>query len=279
MSEEVIEQPTQEAPETATTGNEEGQGQEQNHEGEGRYVKAVPIREHINVRRERNAYRDEANALRAELEAAKSGRQAPTEGSEFTIPPRPKPEDFVEKGREAYDEALDKWEQERDQIVEKRAEQKITKSAEERKAKEHADAVTNSFIEATRAAVADVPDIEDRVASLNDPDIVRSVHPSIWLDIMASEAAIDIVVELTDDMRALQKIMGNPITAARELGKMEARILARKESPVKTAEPVKPVPAATRTVRGVAPAQKTLADIARTGTMAEYEAARRAGIR
>lgn len=115
------------------------------------------------------------------------------------------------------------------------------------------------------------------------PEIVAAVAPQIWQDIMDSDAAAELVVELTNDVNALQRLMGDPIRAARELGRLEAKIAHGKvpsgETGSAPAAPQKPSVAPTRTVRGPTPVQKSLAEIARTGSIEEYEAARRSGIK
>ena len=292
MSEESIEnqpsaQPSNvEAPETndqIKNGTSEEQGQKQ--EERRGYQKLVPLHEHVNVRRERNAFRDENAALKAELEAFRAGKNGATPSPQQDAgPKKPRIEDYADKTRDEYEADLDKWAEERDRIAERRAVEKTSTETRQTRFQEHAQAVTQSFVEAQQTAKAYVPDIDERVLALNDPDIVQSVHPSIWLDIMSSPAAIDLVVELTDDMRALERLQGNPIAAARELGRLEAQILARKE-PTPTgqnpasASPRQAAPAATRTVREAAPATRTLAEVAAHGTVEEYEAARRSGLK
>lgn len=275
----------EEVPETQISNDQNGtqsgdQGQQQDERKS--YKQTVSLQEHIGMRRQRNTFRDEAAALRAELESLRAGKPIQAEQRD-EMPKKPKLEDYKDRTRDEYEADLDKWAEERDKVVERRAKDRTSQETQASRFQEHAQTVTQGFIEAQQAAKATVPDIDQRVMALNDPDIVQSVHPSIWLDIMSSPAAIDIVVELTDDMRALERLQGNPISAARELGKLEAKILARKEqapgrAPVAEQPKQAGVPP-TRTVRGAAPAQRTLAEVAAHGTVEEYEAARRSGLK
>lgn len=293
MSEEVEIQQTPAATPAETA--PEGQQGAENHQEEHRFPKHVPIGEHVKTRQERNRYRDEANTLRAKLEVYErggvqpQGQQQAQEPAKPELPKRPSMDTF--KTRDEYESAVDEWAV---QVAEAKAEAKANERIEakfrerdemsQRGQAEQALAKTvERFTAKTAAAAATVPDINDRVAYLNDPEIVAAVAPQIWQDIMDSDAAAELVVELTNDVNALQRLMGDPIRAARELGRLEAKIAHGKvpsgETGSAPAAPQKPSVAPTRTVRGPTPVQKSLAEIARTGSIEEYEAARRSGIK
>ena len=273
MSEEIEIQPIAQ-PNPAATVDDGQQGAKSHPEGhdEGlRFPKHVPIGEHVRTRQERNRYRDEANTLRAKLEVYERGGVQPSQGQQqerqqpaaVELPKRPVMDEF--QSRDAYERAMDKWVGD---VAEAKAEAKAAEKIEAKfrerdemsarwQEEQRAAQVAQSFTEKASAAAATVPDIQERVAYLNDPQIVQAVAPQIWLDIMESDHAADLVVELTNDTEALRRIMGDPVRAARELGRLEAKIAHGKTTqatPANTAEaPAKPAVAPTRVVRGAAP--------------------------
>lgn len=203
MSEETEIQQTPAADHAETA--PEGQQGAENHQEEHRFPKHVPIGEHVKTRQERNRYRDEANTLRAKLEVYErggvqpQGQQQAQEPAKLELPKRPSMDTF--KMRDEYERAVDEWAV---QVAEAKAEAKANERIEAKfrerdemsqrgQAEQALAKIVESFTAKTAAAAATVPDINDRVAYLNDPEIVAAVAPQIWQDIMDSDAAADLM--------------------------------------------------------------------------------------
>lgn len=174
----------------------------------------------------------------------------------------PDPDDF--ETHKDYVKAVVKWDADEREKTHQEKQQKTQLKTEQEK-------MLSSFQERRQAFAKSTKDFEDVLESVDD--VIAS--PTVQELILSSENGPALMYELAKSREEFERICKlQPLAAAREMGKIEARISKTSESKqetkklTKTPEPIAPVGS-----KGSA-SVKSLHDIAANGTLAEYEAAR-----
>lgn len=210
-----------------------------------------------------------AEELEARLRALEEGRtQAQPErtGNE-----KPTPEQFVDAFE--YAEALADWS----------AEQAVLRSKQEeanKKAQEERQKVLDSWSKRLESVKAEFPDYEEMVASST-----VQVNDAVRDAILESDVGPRILYELAQNDELAEKISkASPITALREIGKLEAKFEAEKSEAKPKSE--KPVPAKSNAPAPIRPLKATGSAVTGGtigsdgefhGTYAQWKASRKAG--
>jgi plasmid stabilization system protein ParE len=173
-------------------------------------------------------------------------------------PEKPKLENF---------DSYDKWEDAKDEYLEKLADWKVdqrekqrSEQAKQAQAQQQQQAVLKTFNERLAAAKARITDFDDVVqGAIADHDV--QVSPAMSEAITESEHGPDVVYYLAkhpDEALRISKL--SPLAAAREIGKIEAKVTPEAE-PEKTATKVSKAPAPVKPVGKTASTAKTLDDV------------------
>lgn len=236
----------QTAPEGTETQTNEGQEGEQK-----RTPRMVPV---TAVQQERAKRRE----LAAELEYWKSQAAGRSEQQQTqqapVIPAAPNPDKF--SSREEYEAAVHKHFAD---IARQEAREEGRKAAREEigsgKENDARQVALTGFQQRIVAAEASIPDIVDRVQELEESPLLPHIHQDVRFELLHSEHAPQLIQALTDDPALLQTLTGNPVRAAANLARLEARLTA---APAATQHPAAPPPGPavkpTARVTGAAPA-------------------------
>lgn len=251
------------------------------HEGEGdkpkapRMVPVTALQQERQRRQQEAAQRRELEAELAQYRSAAPQQQKPQE------PQRPKASDF--RTEEEYLDAVERYADERaTRKVAPVARETVEEILQGREQETHAKAVLGTFQQRISEAEATIPDIVERVQDLEADPLIRHVDQSIRMALLASDVAPQLIQALTDDPRRLEALTGDPVRAAFALARLEASLSQKPyaaSAPNPAAPPPGPAVKTTARVSGSAPQTKSLAWIAANGSQAEYEAARKAGVK
>jgi hypothetical protein len=171
-----------------------------------------------------------------------------------------------EKPKLEHFESYDKWEDAKDEYMEKLADWKVDQREKQRseqfrqqQAQQQAQAVAKTFNErlaAAKARIADFDDVVQGAIADHDVQISRAMSEAIT----ESEQGPDVVYYLAKHPDEAKRISAlSPLAAAREIGKIEVKVAPEAE-PDKPAKTVSKAPPPIKTVGSTASTVKTLAD-------------------
>lgn len=173
----------------------------------------------------------EANASAKPAAAeAKPAEQAPAQAADDFAKPKPKLEDFP--SLEDYTEAVSDWK------LDQREHSKAQAAAKERAEKE-AKELTESWQTRKADAQARHEDFDEVLEAVSDVKI----PPALQRAILESEHGPEIAYTLAQDRKELARIAAlSPLAAAREVGKLEAQLIAESAPKPKTKTSAAPAP-------------------------------------
>ncbi len=240
-------------------------------EAEGAEQDGKPRKKSGSQRRKERAERAEAEVERLRkvvedmaLKGAGAPKDEPKAEPAKAVDGEPDPDDFDTHA--AYVKAVVKWDREQSDKA---------KDAEAQKAKlaEAQQTAVKTYAEREKAFSAEVKDFKEAVAEIDD-----IVFPGAVLDaVTSSELGPQITYELAKNREEAERIAKLPPGAAyMAIGELVATIKARASAPkpepkklTKAPQPITPVGAKGGTV------EKSLHEVAATGSQSEYEAMRR----
>jgi hypothetical protein len=188
--------------------------------------------------------RDELRRQLAEKQAADkpatetaSAKPAAPAAPGFTQP-KPKLENF--DSLEAYTEAVTDWKLEA-------KEHERTQAEAKRKAEDEAKALVSGWTDRQEKARDKYDDYDERLEGVND----IAVPAELQRVILESEVGPEIAYALAGNKKELQRIVAlHPLAAAREIGKLEAKLSAQETAAPKQTKPVSKAPTPIRPVSG-----------------------------
>jgi hypothetical protein len=172
-----------------------------------------------------NAEKQRADALEArlaEIERSKESKRNPETSNSAAADGKPNPDHFDTHAE--YIEALTDWKVEQKQVeLDRKREQSKLQIEQEKAHKAHAERV-KSFMEKTE-------DFEEVLEAADAVAISNEVYQALQEVVVSSEHGPELMYELAKDKAEYERIAKlSPIAAAREIGKIEAKIVARASS-------------------------------------------------
>lgn len=258
----------------------QGQGAEQSTQGQGaeggaqgtegkreqRNSDHVPMGRFREVVRERNETRRQISELQRQLsELQGRGQQGQGQQQTEQAPKRPNPRDF--QSEEAWNAAMDKYEEERGKFHETAAERRIREQAEregqQRQGQQRSQEALDRAIEGFDKGFADLAKADPKVAdALPVFAEMRHENPATWFAVVQHKNGPQIAVEMARDELFAEEVMSaNPFQA----GQIIAERLAELKTRTKT------TPSTTTTVGGGTTSNGQLSD---SMSEAEWMAAR-----
>jgi hypothetical protein len=157
----------------------------------------------------------------AQLERGETPKKNPAESKQAVADGKPNPDQFDTHAE--YVEALTDWKvEQKDKIREQKLQQEKLESEQAKVQKAYADK--------EKAFSKKVEDYQEVMESVDDVPL----PPALIAAVLESELGPEISYELAKDREHLERVVKmSPIAVAREIGKIEAKILARASEPKK----------------------------------------------